>query len=181
MCSLRTIIASGAREVKHYPSAATTTASTLGHAVSDGLAPKRFARARQEFWQAVQKRAGSRQAMVPAFNAAGFEVTESAVGRWVRGESDPGFEATAWAAEKWAVSIDAFVSGQALEAKFTDRLDDQGRRLGEVEGWLRELAAHMGMEIDGPATAPQLTYLRMQREVEELRSRVDRLLRQKEA
>lgn len=123
--------------------------------------------------------------MSDAFAAAGLTVSDNAVGRWIRGEADPGFEVTIWASRKWGVSLDEHVSGRALEVALADQvvadqLAEIRQRLGRVEGWQQEFAAHIGKELGG-SNGAGLSYAAMQSRLAELQATVERLLRQKEA
>ena len=66
--------------------------------MGDWLSREDLSRLRPAFWRAARRAAGSRQAMAEELGAAGFVVTDNAIGRWERGESDPGWEATTWSA-----------------------------------------------------------------------------------
>lgn len=108
----------------------------------------------------------------------GHDLTDGAVLRWIRGETDPGWELTLWASRRWDVSLDELVKGQSLERTFADQLADHEERLTEQEEWLRELYSSLGLEMGTSVSTedvPNLALVRLRREMDELRAALERL------
>jgi hypothetical protein len=110
----------------------------------DGSGSDAFLAARKEFWERIERKAHSREAMRRRFADAGHRVSVQSIGGWVRGEVDPGFGVTALAARLWNESIDAVVHGEPEEQRLRDqvaellrRQAELDRRLGDIEGALR--------------------------------------------
>jgi hypothetical protein len=124
--------------------------------------PERYAGASATFWRAIEERAGSRKGIASALRQGGRPTSEQAVGSWVRGEYEADLATVLWASEQWGVSLDEFVSGEALEVKLSDRMaraEQENRRLGRqlafLTATLHKLAQVTGhAELFGPQPEP---------------------------
>ncbi len=99
----------------------------------EDLGPKKFARVGREYFERIERSAGTRKAIVAALRAVGYSVSEQAVGAWVRGESEPDLAVTAWLGERFGVSFDEVVLGRRFQDAISDQLQDQAKRIQDLE------------------------------------------------
>lgn len=118
--------------------------------------------------------------------AKGGAYNPGSIANWKSGTRQPDAEVVFALARRLDLSLDKYVFGEDVPPALPEIVDEHGRRLGELEGWLHELAASMGMELGdmggGAPPGPNLNTVRMRREIEALKAAVEQLqLRQKEA
>jgi hypothetical protein len=114
--------------------------------------------------------------------------SDRAMTAWRNLESFPSPEQLMALVAHYDIDANEFVRGEAPPPSVADRLERRlaeiDRRQGEQEGWMHELAAHLGVELGSGQAAddsiPRLDVARLRREVDELRAQVDDL-RRKEA
>jgi hypothetical protein len=110
---------------------------------------------REFFADAIQAMGGAKRAQLVLKNAGlrapdGTEYSVRAVSSWAekKNPKQPAPEVLFAVAELSGLSVDRFVLGEALEAKFAERVEDHEQRIGALEAQLWELAAMFGWELE---------------------------------
>ena len=110
---------------------------------------------REFFAGAIQAMGGAKRAQLVLKNAGlrapdGTEYSVRAVSSWAekKNPKQPAPEVLFAVAELSGLSVDRFVLGEALEAKFAERVEDHEQRIGALEAQLWELAAMFGWELE---------------------------------
>ena len=112
-------------------------------------------RVREFFADAIQEMGGAKRAQLALKNAGlrapdGTEYSVRAVSSWAekKNPKQPAPDVLFAVAELSGLSVDRYVLGAALEAKFGVRVEDHELRLGALETQLWELAGMFGWELE---------------------------------
>lgn len=136
-----------------FEAARSTLWSTKG--VDSSLRKQMGDRVRDFFADAIEAMGGAKRAQLALKNEGlrapdGAEYSVRAISSWAekKNPKQPAPEVLFAVAELSGLSVDSYVHGDALEAKFSARVDDHEQRVGALETQLWELAAMLGWELE---------------------------------
>ncbi len=133
-------------------------------------------RVRDFFADALDTMGGAKRAQLALKNAGlrtpdGAEYSLRAVSSWAekKNPKQPAPEVLFAVAQLSGISVDRYVLGQALDARFGEQVEDHEQRLGTLETQLWELATLFGWELE---RRPMPEGVSLQKLMDDLRQRV---------
>lgn len=104
--------------------------------------------------------------------SVGYDVTDGAIGRWVRGETDPGLDVALYASRRWRVSLDLYAQGQPEDQRLRDQVTELAGRFdrlaANLHGFEAEIARHQGLprpELEHVGELLGLTVAQLRKEI----------------